>query len=197
MSAAAYTEISATVGNVSTIRTTGGGITGDVTLGGKLGSLLVAGGDLAGNVRVGGSLASLSVVALGGVSGNLEGRVEVGGNLGTVSVANNLAARFGIWGNWTSLFVRGSVVDSYFEVGGKLTTVSVTRDFTNSSIEADALGAVTVKGTMLDDLDDGEEDEIHALTGRFTVRVGARYAVVQEGADQTFGGERCWVGEGA
>ena len=123
------------------------------------------------------------------------GNAEADSGLRSLYATGDLSANLDVTGTLRALSVRGSIQDSLVDVtSGSLNSVwtagdvnsSVFRltdglgnptgrlgsffaqgDLSNTTIQAGELGKVLVRGQIWEDSTDGDQDEIHALSGRF------------------------------
>ena len=72
--------------------------------------------------------------------------------------------------------------------------MSVGGDFYNSSVLANILGKVKVKGIISEDNSDGDVDEIHVNLGSFSIADMTWKGVIDVDHDHWFDGVRAWVG---
>jgi protocatechuate 3,4-dioxygenase beta subunit len=191
------------------LQTLGGGLSGDLDFSGD-GGPIILGGDLTGRVETDGGL---SYVAAQNVT---DAGFDLGGRLGFLSVT-------GAWTNSTlnasqldTMIVAGdfdtgqvnttgdlgfaslkNVENASFEVGGRLTFVSVASAWSNSTLHASQLGFVGVAG-QLSATAPGVHD-IRANTGSFFLLENRNFHLMNypfpgSETDTTINNVRVWVG---
>jgi len=97
-------------------------------------------------------------------------------------------------GNFGSLWAGSNVIESeILAEDGRFSSLSAGRDFTNTTVEANTLGVISVAGRIREDATDGDTDVIHAATGQFYVR-NAHASGWIGNTPSTFGGLTAYVG---
>lgn len=179
--------------NAGAVRAVGGNLTDTVDVDGRLNAAVAVsaspGGNISGDLSAGGGLGAILA------TGDLTGDVSVsGGHLGRVTVRGNMSgSALEATDRLAALFVGGRLEDSVLRVGDVFGAAAVVGDFHNSSIDADRLGRVVVRGQIAEDPADGE-DVIRARNGRFFARDLDDVAMVAPGEDALFDGLRAFVG---
>jgi len=115
-------------------------------------------------------------------------------SVGSMYALGDFTSRVPSGGALSSVYVGGSVNDSVFEAGGRLSSPFALGDFTNSSAQAGSLSVVHVGGAIGEDSTDGDTDAIHAGEGRFFVRDENWAGWVDRDHDHWFDNVRAWVG---
>jgi len=187
---------------VNLVQAINGGVASSITSGTSLGTVMAIDGDLdlsgGRSISAGSTINALMAIngdILGdGVTspdiyvgnGNLWSLQAVGGGMQNVWVDVNGAGPSS--GRLSSVYVGGSVSNSFFETGGPLSSLFALGDFTNSSVQAGSLSVVYVRGTISEDSSDGDEDEIHADTGSYFVIDSTKFAQITSAVSESFAG---------
>ena len=176
--------------------------TGRIESGERMGTVLLR-GDMDGAVVAGNGLNHLATY------GTLRGSVNVNnGNLGVLRAINPGATALhtgrgageGVFvnnGSAGQVLVHGDARDSLVSVSRLLQRMVVSRDFQDSSIEADRIGAVAIHGTT-DGV--GQNDVIHAMdaSSSFVIVANRERRVIDSVNEHTFAdvgdGVRAFVG---
>jgi hypothetical protein len=134
-------------------------------------SIKVNTGDMSGSVLVtqnapldardpGGNIGQVSVKA--GTLSSLIGTQK--GSLGTLDVFTANGAVVDLAGNLKQVKAKGSILNSSFTASGALSTVQVSGNYTDTSIVAETIGKVQVKGTISGSGGDDVIDATNALS---------------------------------
>ncbi|MBM4030952.1 MAG: hypothetical protein FJ291_04105, partial [Planctomycetes bacterium] len=189
----------------------GGTIRGNVRSAGDIAQLTVTGGHVLGAVVSGGSIAKLTTRALLEPAsqtwrgGSVAGGITAAWDLGTLTLTGgDLTGNVTVGGSTRSIYVRalfntaagwtgGNVADNRIEVGWALDSLRTDRDFTDSFVEADLIGSVSVSGLISGT---GGDDEIHARDpwSEFSVADLTGSAWINSFFPADFSGVTAWVG---
>jgi CARDB protein/SdrD B-like protein/FG-GAP repeat protein len=191
--------------------TRGGGLSGDLHFKGDGGPIILD-GDLTGSIRTTGGLSFVSVKNV------TDAMIDVYGKLGFLNVTGAWTDSFLFAGSLGTMIVVGDfqsglalvaydagfvsfsdVEDSRLDVlGGTLNFVSVSGDWTNSSMWAPKLGFVSITRELSATTPD--EHEIHAMTGSFFLLENGNFHLMNypgypgSETDTTIHNVRVWVG---
>jgi len=201
-----------TAASMGTIRIySPGGLTAPLTTtAGGIRYLYVANGPIAADLNVAGTLSRLTArrgIAQGATInvagdltrlysyGDLAGTVEATGAISTLYVSGAELTGAVNAASLRSLTVRGGdAVGAEINLAGGLSSAYLTGNMTNTTIETDTIGRITVRGLISEDGTDGDTDEIHAAAGTFYIRDATWRGTISAATDHFFNGLRAWVG---
>jgi len=164
---------------------------------GRLGAAIIGGG-LGGDVAVTGANAYGS--ALGFLmtrGGGLAGDLTLSGDGSFVMLGGDLSGDVSTTGGLAAVIVSGGIADSTFDVAERFGFLSVTGAWQNSSLDANALGFVSVRGGV--SATRAGVYDIHAATGTFVMLSELNvlllgYAAPVGTSDTLLSNVRVWVG---
>lgn len=165
------------------------GMTGDLISFGDVTQVRIS-GNAAGRIDIGGEIRKLQV------DGNLTGAVSSGAGLRVIKINGDLTGQLDIADELRTVSVKGSSLDALIQVDGMLKNLKVGGNLFDTTVRANELRRIRVKGTIAEDGEDSEADELRAATGRYAVKDASWSGWIGPGdtPEHSFNGLRAWVG---
>jgi len=187
-----------TAGSMGTINyaTPGGVLAGaDIISNGDLDKLTVTNGPIDAPItvfhHVGLITARRGITANGDIVAGLSGVPGAGLDRIAVSGGNMEGDLTVVTGNMASMRVTGTLQNCAVNVAGTLTDLYVSGNYTDADVQASALSRVTVLGVVSSTIIPHEE--IHALTGSFTLRATGTTYTINNAVGQTINNIHAYV----